>query len=401
LRNLLMGACGCSGRRGAAVLDVIVAEGRCHGSGGRAIGATSSAGDQTTGATSVERCTEEPKCKVTSLFGEEVSPVAGDDLTAVVVDDARSRADKFLKEFRALEAENSLRAAGLGEDAFDAKLIRLLQAYERVGEFALAGNTGLKWEQVHLDMTPGKNSIMEICWESGATSGWMRQVLEIPAPLGCCLLPVDQLDFWMDWNKDVAKNPDAVGPQMRLRKITHMMLSLLMGLVKVDAVAEVLRFPNHAAGFLAEYIETPNDKIPEVPPLPESPKGYKSTTGTTYNLWMPVVSADNSDATILIQVNRIEVGFSVPTYILKQVFWFIAPRMMKQFRESAKLAQKPGKHRDRMLQDPDGFYEELSKLVEVARSNPHVAADGGSIGVSKLPPVSMLKQRLPFDLDVA
>jgi len=197
----------------------------------------------------------------------------------------------------------------------------------------------------------------------------------------------------------VVKNPDAVGPQMRLRKITRIMLSLLMGLVKLEAVWEVLRFPNHAAGFLAEHIETPNEEIPDVPPLPESPKGYKRTTSTTYNLWMPVVSADNSDATILVQVNRVEVGFSVPTYILKQDFWFIAPSIMRQFREGANLAQNPGKHRDRMQQDPDGFYEEISKLIEAARSNPHVAADGGSIGVSKLPHVSMFKQRLPFDFD--
>lgn len=395
-----MGACGCSGRHGVAALNV-VAERQSRGSGSRVIGATSSAGDETTGATSAERCTGEQKYELTSLdLGKEVSPVAGDNLTAAAVGNARARADRFLTEFRALEAESSLLAAGLGEDSFDPKLIRLLQAYGRVGEFALAGNTGMKWERVHLDTTPGKSSIMEICWESGATCGWMRQILEIPAPLGCCILPADQLDFWMDWNKEVAKNPDAIGPQLRLRKITHIMLSLLMGLVKVDAVAEVLRFPNHAAGFLAECIETVDEKTPELAPLPESPKGYKRVKSATYNLWMPVASVDKSDATLLIQVNRIEVGFSVPTYILKQVFGLIAPRMMKQFRESAKLAQKPGKHRDRMQQDPDGFYGELSKLIEAARSSPHVAADGSSVGVSKLPPVSMFKQRLPFDFDL-
>jgi len=130
---------------------------------------------------------------------ESNCPVARDKLAAAAVDKAHARAGKFMKEYRALEAEGSLRAAGLGEDAFDANLIRLMRAYGRVGEFTLAGNTDMNWERVHMDMTPGKSSIMEICCESGATFGWMRQIPEIPAPLGCCMLPADQLDFWMDW----------------------------------------------------------------------------------------------------------------------------------------------------------------------------------------------------------
>merc|ERR1712232_167230 len=232
----------------------------------------------------------------------------------------------------------------------------------------------------------GQGSKLELSWQPGATSGWMRQVLEVKAPLDWCMVPSAE-DWGADSAEAITKNP--VGAQFALHRLNHAMLNFLMGFAKYDLLSENLRFPNHKSGFLAEHIESPDLEDRSLPPLPNSPKGFTRIHASTYNLWLPLVAADGSDSTILVQATKIDAGFRVPEWLLRKGFWVAAPQMIKAFRANAKLAAKPGKQQDKLREDPQGFYAELRKIMAIARERQITAAGGEAVSVERLPSQSI------------
>jgi hypothetical protein len=215
----------------------------------------------------------------------------------------------------------------------------------------------------------------------------MRQVLEVKAPLDWCMVPSAE-DWGADSAEAITKNP--VGTQWALRRLNHAMLNLLFGMAKYDLLSENIRFPNHRSGFLAEHISSPDLEDKSLPPMPTSPSGFKRIHADTFNLWLPFVAADGSDATILVQVNKIDAGFRVPAWLLKQGFWVAAPQMMKKFRLNAQLAAKPGKQQDRLREDPHGFYAEIRRVMASARQRQ--STGGHVVTVDKLPSASLFDE---------
>jgi hypothetical protein len=334
--------------------------------------------------------------KSASARASEISSTTGCSTTATADSEGgnaqeagqvKSRALFLLSEFRALDAEAALREARLlGGASFDPRLGRYLDMYNKVKDYTLSNNSDLTWTTVYKDSTLGQSSKLELSWQPGSTSGWMRQVLEVKAPLDWCMVPSAE-DWGADRAEAITKEP--VGTQSRLRRLNHAMLNLLLGFAKYDLLSENLRFPNHKSGFLAEHIESPDLEDRSLPPLPSSPKGFTRIHASTYNLWLPKVAADGSDATILVQVVKIDAGFRVPAWLLKQGFWVAAPQMMKKFRLNAQLAAKPGKQQDRLNEDPHGFYAELRKVMESARQKQLANTDGETVTADRLPPASI------------
>lgn len=304
-------------------------------------------------------------------------------------DEVVAKAQSLLADYRPLEAELALLAYGIPSGAaFHPRLQRYLDMYHRVKEFTLAREgSSLTWTTVYTDRTPGAGATLELSWAPGAKSGWMRQVIEVQAPLDWCMVPSAE-----DWGSDSpeAITKDPIGPQSRLRRLNHVMLNFLMGFAKYDIVSENLRFPNHNAGFLAEHIADPDpEEDRSLTPLPGSPKGFTRIHASTYNLWLPLKRPDGKDATILVQVNKIDAGFKVPSWLLQKGFFVAAPQMIKKFRSSARLAAKQGPERKRLETDPLGFYGEVHKVMKAAQKRPLRAANGGPIDATNLPSPSI------------
>eukprot|EP00930_Biecheleria_cincta_P058726 TRINITY_DN44521_c0_g1_i1.p1 TRINITY_DN44521_c0_g1~~TRINITY_DN44521_c0_g1_i1.p1 ORF type:complete len:423 (-),score=85.17 TRINITY_DN44521_c0_g1_i1:504-1772(-) len=138
------------------------------------------------------------------------------------------------------------------------------------------------------------------------------------------------------------------------------MLKLSIAFFQVEIVQECIRYRGSEQGFLLEAITSEFDQA--AVNVPEK-AGWRVVRPWTYvaNLWMP--RKDGKTGTVLTQVTRVDIGMSVPQWVLNTVFWTFGGTFVEDIRKSARTAGEPGSPwQERMKTDKDSFYAELAKL---------------------------------------
>lgn len=292
-----------------------------------------------------------------------------------LVIEAIEKAQLFMKEFELVEAEEVLAKAlhileevrGQPEDLLAAKELRTSNIFamvsERVGQYDAACALLL-------------NEDMQTLWETdtgrfelhqGPKWFTYRLSIEIDAPLTHCLSTGHEQDLVPEVQTVVASKPLVIEKLCPWLYVTLTPLRVIM--FRVELIFEFLRVRSRRQGFMVESItsEFPSNDLP----IPEKENSWRVLRPWVYtsNLWMP--RGGDKPGTILIQVTRVDYGFTAPSFVLNWIFRNMAATMMADARRSAARTSEPGNPwARRIAEDQEGFYQELEKVDMVGSAKP-------------------------------
>lgn len=211
----------------------------------------------------------------------------------------------------------------------------------------------------------------------GATWFEYRLVASIDASLRHCLAPLHERDLIRSYQPIFVEPHRDLAPPKRHHAIVRT-LSRVMS-VYIETIFELTRVANRGYGFLVEVARSdfPPAAVTGQTGLPEQPWWSRRIGVDTKNLWMP--HGGGTTGTVLVSVARVEVGVSIPDYMLKFIADSLSQTVLANVRRGADLAAERGSPwHGRIEEDADGFYAELA-AVEAA------AADRPRLSVSSLP----------------
>lgn len=282
----------------------------------------------------------------------------------------------MMDDYRILEAEESfhdllitleadptlvmeMKHTGLYQD-----LLHRVAQYEAVGRRVLgfsddnrSNNFDLVWQgpdgdQVYVHMLPGHRQAD------------VKVVILIEAPLSACCCPAFETDLQPQWNKALIKPPEILGPRKRFHQVVRQLAGVLM--FRLELIIEVFRVCNTKFGFLAEAIrsEFPAEEMGITIPPKDGWRTRRIAVDTS-NLWMPC--GGTSRGSILVQVTRIDLGFSLAPALAKKAVNTLAGGIVGNLKKQATMATQPGTlWSQRLHEDRYGQYAELAKVEAAA-----------------------------------
>jgi len=220
--------------------------------------------------------------------------------------------------------------------------------------------------------------------------------------LADAVLPAHEGDTWMDWNTLAVENPTEFGtprhPFKMKRQLKTKVTVMWKDWFKNESSFLISRYKNEEYGFFVEHIKSLGDEDSDLKPVP---KGFTRMETAAYNLWLPTTTPDGKgDACVLVQVSKLDIGVSVPAFLLKQIGKAIAPGIIKSFRDSAKFslpgsAAQHAKFRQKRQADKEGLYAALDRVQAVGKSKLPSKA-GGRVCAERLPDSSIFELPEPF-----
>jgi len=176
--------------------------------------------------------------------------------------------------------------------------------------------------------------------------------------LGCAL---HEMDLQAKFQPMIVGAPRYLGPHNRHLMIVQSLVSALV--TRIELIVEVMRFVNLDVGFWAERIRSDFPK--EGVPIPPEHWRNKRIAADTRQLMIPC--GGGKQGTIVTNVTRVDVGFRIPSFLLK----FFCDRLSQDYLDNlakiARLFQQPDHPwKARLAADVDHFYEELSRAEEAA-----------------------------------
>lgn len=302
-------------------------------------------------------------------------------------EEIRERAEKevadFLQKHQVLEAEiamaravKALESIPYGEGEVDLSLLQQTPVFEMltsrvrrletVARCLETDNFTLAWE------TGGSH--MSVYCPSGSTWFQYKLVTDLEAPLTHCLAYTSELDLVSKYEPMVLQPPELLGPFHPLLLCTRTLLGF--GPVRCELLMEIQRYCDAEYGWFAESITSdfPRDERP----VPDRAWRNVRISVDTQNLWIP--HGGGKQGTVAIQLTKVELGVSVPEWLLKTFFQKGAAGLVENLRKTtSQVGEEGSPYHDRLEQDATGLYGML-KQVEDAAAKRHFVSEANLPG---------------------
>lgn len=292
----------------------------------------------------------------------EATAVANSHLEGILLDQADDVLAGALHELEQVRADETGASKLRESDTFQAVCHRLGQYQAACAMLAAEGFKPL-WEKqgcrLELKIDPSRK--------------WFdyRLTVEIPESLSQVMATTEELDLAHKAQPQLSEPVRQFGePSPWLSRV---MVKLSVAFVQVEAVQECFRYRGSEQGFLLEAITTEFDQA--AANIPEK-GGWRVVRPWTRvaNLFMP--RNDGKAGTVLTQVTRVDVGMSVPQWLLNTVFWTFGGNFVEDIKKAARTAGEPGSPwQQRMKTDKDGFYAEMAKLEKARQCAGSILSD--------------------------
>lgn len=188
----------------------------------------------------------------------------------------------------------------------------------------------------------------------------------------------NEVQLTRNWNTLVTADPEVLGRRTAHYMMLNYQMSLMHGMYKLDILNEIRRFSDVQGGFIAEYIMTADKNHAA---YREPSKGHTRPVTELKNMWV----ACGPKHTVLIQVGKVKLPFSVPTWLAKSV-GAIAGRFIVGglVNNSLRAAEANSPWEGPLKEDKFGFYQRALECVEGGHSSQREPAAVDSVELASL-----------------
>jgi len=185
-------------------------------------------------------------------------------------------------------------------------------------------------------------------------TGWMFVAMVIPAPMHGVLCPMLELETWPKWHPTCTYHGKR-GTCDAWTSQSYFTQSMALGAFKSEQNTRTNKWINETQGFMLQSVRSLNEGEEGYEPRGKLNREDIQVTMLTL--------ASGPEETMILQLIRVEMPISIPSFMTKFIFGILAPKMLKQLLTNNTLCKNPKHPYKKMLEDDeDGVYKHLKKM---------------------------------------